>query len=558
MRAVVTAGGTSEPIDDVRVITNLSTGRLGAAIASALVDQGIEVTLLASAALASHPEWIDSRVTVVPFRRFADLDDALEEAIQVPPEFLFMAAAVSDYSPAPTTGKIRSTGEELTLRLRRNPKLLTSLRERCGPNTTLVGFKLLSGVSPSELIEVGRRQVITNDLDLCLANDLAELSGDRHPAWIVAREGRARRVDGSKADVARQLVRFAVQRGLGSVSVAGLEDLLGPDDTLVERGHGLEPLFALHPTVRAVLQVSSALVIPSARGTFPLHQGGVEQMTAALAREAWAGRWTGGGFSVRTGDHDALVAITESGLWGLHERWTRTVAAWTKTVDGLGLDPSTVEPRPVWFGSRLIGVHCETPSGTAVWLRPEARGRGHGDRLYVQLSARGLSAFDHPALSLADWFGARGWVPGVPGSMVPPSKRDGLTPAASVCLLDPHRRRVLLGLRRTEPWLGYWAFPGGSRSGEETALQTALRELEEETGIELPGGEPLLETHLVVGGARGFYLVNLVLGVLHAPVPQLTDELEGRWVDLGEALELSPMAAGTRRILRRLVDSAPA
>lgn len=558
MRAVVTAGGTSEPIDDVRVITNLSTGRFGASIANALVEQGVQVTLLASAALASHPEWVDNRVDIVPFRSFGDLDDALTEAIAESPDLLFMAAAVSDYSPEPTSGKIRSSAEELTLRLRRNPKLVSTLRERCGPDTTLVGFKLLSQVHAAELIEVARRLVVTNDLDLCLANDLAELDGNRHPAWIVAREGRARRVDGSKEDVARQLVRAAVRRGVGSVSVSSLRGLLGPDDALVERGHGHAALFSAHPTIRAVLQLQPGLVVPTARGAFEAPPVGEPAITSAVAREAWSGRWRGGGFSVRIGNRGALVAITESGLWGLQERWDRTRTGWEKAVRALGASPEDVEPRPAWLGSRLIGVHCEVPGkGTAVWLSPGARGRGLGDRLYLQLSAAKQHAYAHPALELDTWFAARGWVPDGEGSMRPPSTRTGLRPAASVCLLDPLRRRVLLGRRQTPPWDGYWAFPGGSRDGQETALETALRELEEETGIHLESREPLLETHLVVGGEGGYYLVNLVLGVLHTPVAEASPELDARWFDLADALQLSPMAAGTRRVLRRLLESNP-
>ena len=57
MRAVITAGGTREPIDDVRVVTNLSTGRFGAHIANALVARGVDVTLLASHALMLQPGW---------------------------------------------------------------------------------------------------------------------------------------------------------------------------------------------------------------------------------------------------------------------------------------------------------------------------------------------------------------------------------------------------------------------------------------------------------------------------------------------------------------------
>jgi len=206
LRAVITAGGTTEPIDDVRVVTNLSTGRFGAAIARALVARGVEVTLLAGKALARQPTWIPEGVEVVPFGSFKDLDKVLSEAIVDPPDLLFMAAAVSDYSPIPTDGKIRSDAEEIVIRMRRNPKLLSRLREQCGPHTWLVGFKLLSGVSDEELRAVAHRQAIGCDLDLTLANDLQHLGRDRHPAVFVAPYGDAIPVDGTKDETAVQLV----------------------------------------------------------------------------------------------------------------------------------------------------------------------------------------------------------------------------------------------------------------------------------------------------------------------------------------------------------------
>ncbi|MFT4624445.1 MAG: phosphopantothenoylcysteine decarboxylase/phosphopantothenate--cysteine ligase, partial [Myxococcota bacterium] len=97
--AVITAGGTSEPIDDVRVVTNLSTGRFGAQLANALAEAGVRVTLLASHALASHPEWVHPEVDLVPFGAFTDLRRALHAACDDRPDLVLMAAAVSDYAP---------------------------------------------------------------------------------------------------------------------------------------------------------------------------------------------------------------------------------------------------------------------------------------------------------------------------------------------------------------------------------------------------------------------------------------------------------------------------
>lgn len=212
---------------------------MGAALAHALVERGIEVTLIASRSLASHPDWIDPRVTVVPYGSFLELQAALHAHTEVPPDLLFMAAAVSDYAPVPAEGKLRSDADELVVRMVKNPKLLPGLRERCGPDTLICGFKLLSGVSAARLLEVARAQIAAGRLDLCLANDMAELTGGAHPAWIVPAEGDARRTEGSKADTAAALADEALaRRGVAPratpLAWTPLELGPAPDDAVVD------------------------------------------------------------------------------------------------------------------------------------------------------------------------------------------------------------------------------------------------------------------------------------------------------------------------------------
>jgi len=198
--AWVTAGGTSEPVDDVRVLTNLSTGRFGCAIAAALAEQGVQTTLfLAERSTAPVPQG----VTVIRFGSADDLDAKLSQSPS--PDLLFMAAAVSDYRPERVEGKIRSHADELILRLVRNKKILPTLSTR-HPQTQVIGFKLLSRVSTDELLDTARGQIASCGTAACVANDLQELGGGEHPCWLVRPGEQPLRLEGAREDVARDMV----------------------------------------------------------------------------------------------------------------------------------------------------------------------------------------------------------------------------------------------------------------------------------------------------------------------------------------------------------------
>jgi ADP-ribose pyrophosphatase YjhB (NUDIX family) len=548
IRAVITAGGTREPVDDVRVLTNLSTGRFGAALANVLVQRGVRVVVLASRELARRSDWLDPRVEVVPFGSFDELDSALTAVLERgAPDLLFMAAAVSDYRPVRTVGKISSSAVTRTLELERNPKMLATLRARCGPDTTLVGFKLLSSVPSQQLLEVARRQVDANGLDLCFANDLAELTSGQHPAWLVPARGEPMRVEGDKPTTAAALADHCLSmRGVRPVvddldSDRVLAGVPGWSEAVELRGWSL-------PTLRA-----------------PTGVGDHEQAVLdALALAAWQGRWDGGAISIGTpGGRQWLLG--PPGTRTEYEQQLRRVQfGLAAHVESLQLTrPRAVQP--VLDGADVIGLTAMHDGGVGVWIAADERRRGRGDRLSEELDRAGQSVTCHDELALLPWWIERGWKPTSEADgwtrLTPPSRRTDLRQAASICLLDPLRRRVLLGKRMTDPWRGFHAFPGGSIDPGETPLQAALRELQEETGVHLPTTSRPIRAQVVYvasGDGQACYAVNnFVLSVLEPPAPRPTPELQPRWIALEDARQLRPMAAGTRRILRALTAPDP-
>ncbi|RKY21135.1 MAG: DNA/pantothenate metabolism flavoprotein [Planctomycetota bacterium] len=200
MRVLLTAGGTREPVDDVRVLANTSTGRLGAQLADAFVDAGHPVVLLHAqgAARPSQPG-VERHVFGASSELWTLMQRQLPDA-----EVVLHAAAVSDYLPVRAPGKLSSDADELVLRLTRAPKLIDRLRAHA-PAAFLVGFKLTSGRDRAQRVSLARGLAERAQLDLVVANDARHTGDQDHEALLVTADD-VRHVGGGKAALARALV----------------------------------------------------------------------------------------------------------------------------------------------------------------------------------------------------------------------------------------------------------------------------------------------------------------------------------------------------------------
>ncbi len=140
-KVLITSGGTQEPLDDVRVITNKSSGRTAAAIADQFILSGFDVTYL-HAESAKLPLLDCTKKNYVTFK---DIEISLAALLtENQYDLVIHAAAVSDYSVAKSAdGKINSDQEKLVIELVKNPKLIDQIK-KLSPKSILVGFKLTS------------------------------------------------------------------------------------------------------------------------------------------------------------------------------------------------------------------------------------------------------------------------------------------------------------------------------------------------------------------------------------------------------------------------------
>lgn len=194
MRLLVTAGNTQAPIDSVRCITNIFTGRTGARLAHFAAHIGYEVVLL-----TSHPDTFAELVgptdaaivRVVKYRTFDDLRSLMQQHITGSSlDVIIHCAAVSDYLCAGVfaqrdgamvdlTGgrsllKVKSDEPEMWLRLVRAPKLVDLIRIEWGFKGVLVKFKLEVGKSDDELVRIAERSRTQSAANLMVANTLEE------------------------------------------------------------------------------------------------------------------------------------------------------------------------------------------------------------------------------------------------------------------------------------------------------------------------------------------------------------------------------------------------
>ena len=256
MKILITAGGTTEKIDDVRTISNSSTGRLGAAIADAFANS--------EEACVDCIYYVHGQNAVVPASdkvrliRIGDVSELITQLTQILTtekiDAVIHSMAVSDYTVDRLTTKanvahnisaflkqnkqikeadthaissqiveeafshsnaidpgkkISSDIDDLVIIMKKTPKVIGSIK-KLQPKTLLVGFKLLSNVDLDTLIDIGHRLLLKNDCDLVLANDLSQINYKQHKGYLISPDKTYETFD-NKEQIAIGIVKHIVK-----------------------------------------------------------------------------------------------------------------------------------------------------------------------------------------------------------------------------------------------------------------------------------------------------------------------------------------------------------
>ena len=201
-KVVITGGATTEKIDDVRAITNFSSGKMARALARAFYYAGAEVKLLASFETSSEP------FLSLKFSSSSELLELCKSECEGA-NLLVMCAAVSDFVPTKIDGKIKKedVGESLNLSLKRNVDILQSLKEfKCKK----IGFKL--EISNESALKSARSMLEKKGLDAVCLNILGEKNGfasEQNEVNFITKNSEILLPLASKDEIAGRIVELA-------------------------------------------------------------------------------------------------------------------------------------------------------------------------------------------------------------------------------------------------------------------------------------------------------------------------------------------------------------
>ena len=247
-KIIITSGPTNERIDAVMKITNMSTGALGNVVAETFLEdkyEEIEKIFYISTKLSYKPRIKSEKVELVTVESTQDLLEALKEIFANNKiDVIIHSAAVGDYtgkyviraeelieeifekiqnaenkdeisksslmeifenpkSVCNDETKISSYEPHLMTMLKLTPKVISQIKQMA-PDVTLVGFKLLEGVSKEELYNVASKLREKNKADFIVANDLAKIGNGKHWAMIIGENGIVTECD-TKLEIAKSL-----------------------------------------------------------------------------------------------------------------------------------------------------------------------------------------------------------------------------------------------------------------------------------------------------------------------------------------------------------------
>ncbi len=205
MRVLITAGPTREYLDDVRFITNASSGQMGYALALAAQAAGWDVVLVSGPVSLEPPRGVELHKVISALEMYETVMELVDGV-----QGVIGAAAVADYRPKfRHEGKIRRSADPLVVELVPNPDILAEVGRRKRADQWIVGFALEPSLAD---LEAPRRKLQTKNCDALCINPSSVLDEAWTEVYLMDRSGELRsRWKGPKLNVAAEIVGWIVE-----------------------------------------------------------------------------------------------------------------------------------------------------------------------------------------------------------------------------------------------------------------------------------------------------------------------------------------------------------
>jgi phosphopantothenoylcysteine decarboxylase/phosphopantothenate--cysteine ligase len=208
LNVLVTAGPTIEKIDPVRFISNLSTGKMGYAIARRCMQRGASVTLITGKTNSTPPPF----VKVIEIESAKDMFEAVKDIYETQ-DIIIKSAAVADYTPKiVSTEKVKKKDTDISITLERTQDILAYLGEHRKANQFICGFSM----ETENMLEHSMAKLEKKHIDMIVANNLKQTGAgfgtDTNIVTFLTKKEKLELPIMSKDEVAGKLVDFILQQ----------------------------------------------------------------------------------------------------------------------------------------------------------------------------------------------------------------------------------------------------------------------------------------------------------------------------------------------------------
>ena len=199
-KILVIGGGSSEEIDDVRILTNKSTGKMAKHLAEAAFNMGADVELWMGETTEVVGEWISQQ----KFNSVEDLSKKIKKLSKY--DAILVPAALSDFVPVKTKGKI-SSQKIPEIKLKKAKKVIELIRKK--HKGKLCAFKLESGLSDNKLVEKGK--ALLKNADIVVANH-SEVLGNENTKLVIITKKDNKWIKDTKINASKQILKEIVKK----------------------------------------------------------------------------------------------------------------------------------------------------------------------------------------------------------------------------------------------------------------------------------------------------------------------------------------------------------